>query len=229
MHPADDRPWFHAALRLLDLRSNDRVLVIGGDAEEVRAIAGSVGRRGSVTAACPDAEQAEAMAIGAPQHVEVLAHAVAGGERYGTFDALFVTAPWGPLLGNERYAALAKHNLRPGGRCVIDLPGLDMVPELGAALADAGWPRERLAPLRGVGDDLLADSLRDAGLRSVRGVLGSHLIRPQSPAELVERFAAPLGLSLSECTDLARTLVQRAATTGAFDVLVHRTRVQALR
>lgn len=229
MNGADDRPWFHAALRLLDLRANDRVLAIGCSADELRAIANSVGRRGTVTAAGADAQRAKALAMDAPQHVEVFAHSVSGSERYGTFDALFVTAPWGPLLDNARYAELAKHNLRPGGRCVLDLPGLEMVPELGLALTSVSCPRERLAPLRGVGDDVLADALRDAGLRSVRGVLGSHLIRPPSPADLVERFAAPLGLSAPECTDLARTLVQRAATTGPFDVLVHRTRVQALR
>ena len=38
MTAADDRPWFHAALRLLDLRAHDRVLAIGCAADEVRAL-----------------------------------------------------------------------------------------------------------------------------------------------------------------------------------------------
>jgi hypothetical protein len=231
MTPADEQqqPWFDAALQLLDLRPQDRVLAIGCDTAQVRALASSVGRRGAITVACGDRSYADAIAGEAPQQVEVFAHATTGTERYGTFDALLVTAPWGPLLATERYADLATHNLRPGGRCVIDLPGPDMVPELVAAALDAGWSRERFAPLHGIADDELAPGLRKAGLRGVRVVLGAHLLHPGSPGELVERFAPPLDLDLAECVDLSRALVRRSGGTGPFDVLVHRTRVQAIR
>ena len=229
MMPADGQPWFHAAVQLLDLRPQDRVLALSCDPGQARDLAALVGRRGEITVVSEQGRAAEAIADAAPPQVEVLAHAIDGSEQFGTFDALLVAPPFGPLLPSGYYGGLARRNLRPGGRCVIDLPGVDMVPELSAAGQDLGWPQSRLAALRGIGDDELAEVLRNAGLRSVHGLLGAHLLHMGAPHELVDRFAAALRLDAEQRLDLARALVRRSGGTGPIDVLVHRTRLQALR
>lgn len=207
MTPSDDEPWFHAALQLLDLRPQDRVLAIGCAPAQLHAIAAAVGKLGSVTGAHP-ADRARVS---------------------GLFDALIVLTTCGPAPSAGRHVEFALRHLRPGGRCVCDLPGRDMVPELGAAAAELGWPAARLGALHGIGDDDLAASLQNAGLRGVRGVLGSHLLRFAGPVDLVDRFAFALDLTDLERSDIERVLVARAGGTGPIDVLVHRTRLQAIR
>lgn len=229
MAQAGEQPWFHAAVRLLDVRRQDRVLAVHVDLGQARDLAALVGSRGQLLLVLRDRDDGEQLAaLGLPQ-VQVLVHALAGDERFGRFDALLVGPTTGPLLPLGAFADLARDNLRPGGRFVVDVPGADMVPELRTAANDLGWADERLAPLCGIADDHLVESLRNAGLRNVHGVLGAHLLRVASPAELVALFAPALGLDDDAAIDLAHALVRRNGGTGGMDALVHRTRVQGLR
>lgn len=58
---------------------------------------------------------------------------------------------------------------------------------------------------------------------------GSHLVHLESPFDLVDGFAPCLPITEAQRTELGQGLVRRLGTTGACDVVVHRTRVQALR
>ncbi|MBL9077665.1 MAG: hypothetical protein JNL08_09185 [Planctomycetes bacterium] len=229
MMPADGQPWFHAAVQLLGLRSRDRVLVLGGGARETSALARLVGSRGALTVVLDDRTAAEALAAQAPEHVEVLAHRSDGSERFGTFDAMLAAPRFGPLPQPATFAGLARHNLRPGGRCVVDVPAPEMLPEFGGAAADLGWPRAWLQPLRGLADDELAAALRDAGLRDVHNLLATHLVHAAAPLELVDLFADALPIDAERRVELAHALIRRRGSDGGLDALVHRTRAQAQR
>lgn len=223
--PPELQPWIAAAMALLDVRRQDRLLAIELGLAQVRALAASVGKSGQLTLVLHDRADAERIAELALPQVTVLAHTTGGGERFGTFDALVLTPTTGPLLAPGAYADLAKSNLRPGGRFVVDVPGPDMVPDLGAAAQELQWPEARWAPLRGLADDQLAEVLRNAGLREVTGVLGAHLLSLGTPGDLVFAFAEALDLNESERLDLTHALVRRRSGTGPCEVLVHRTRL----
>jgi SAM-dependent methyltransferase len=229
MPTANALPWDHAALQLLDLRAQDRVLAVSCGPRQVRDLLALIGRRGQLTVVHEQRAMAEAIAdLDLPQ-VDVLAHRVDGSETFGVFDALLVMPSWGPLLPVEVYAEMARVNLRPGGRCVVDVPATDMVPDLSAASEDLGWPRQRLAALRGVGDDALAQALRRSGMRGVKALLGSHLVHVVSPHEILDLFVDALLLGTDERLELDRALVRRSGGMGPADALVHRTRLQAIR
>ncbi len=229
MTQPDGQPWFHAALQLLDLRRQDRVLMLHAEPSQVRDATALVGGRGEVTVVQPDRATAEAIAAMALPQVEVLAHTTHGDEHFGSFDAVLVAPHWQLPWAKGAYAELPRRNLRPGGRLVFDLPAPDMLPNLSAACTDLGWPDERLALLRGLRDDELTDILRNAGLRRVQALLGTHLLNLDSPFALSEAFCDRLRLGEQERTELGRALVHRLGSTDAVDILVHRTRVQALR
>jgi SAM-dependent methyltransferase len=229
MQRADGQPWFLAALELLDLRRQDRVLVLDATPSQVRVVAAVVGSRGAVTVVEPERAPAEAIAAMDLPNVEVLAHRTSGTERFGAFDALLVAPLCAPPWPEAAFAELPRHNLRPGGRLVLDLPGPEMAPDLAAVWLERGLAPERLAPLRGIADDRLAALLRDAGLRRVQALLGSHLLAAESPFDHVDALTAALQTTDAERRDLGDALVRRLGTTGRAELLVHRTRVQALR
>jgi SAM-dependent methyltransferase len=229
MPPTPGQPWFHAALQLLDLRREDRVLAMHADPEQVRNLAGLIGKGGELTVLQPDRSLAEAIAALELPQVEVLAHATSGDERFGSFDAMLVAPRTQPDWMKGAYAELPRRNLRPGGRLVLDLPAPDMVPPLLAACRELGLHDAALAPLCGLRDDELADILRNAGLRRVQALLGSHLIHLESPFDLADAWGKTLQLTEAQVVELGQGLVRRLGSTDACDVLVHRTRVQALR
>lgn len=225
---SDPEPWMHAAIALLDVRRQDRLLACGVGVARARGLATLVGSEGELVVVCDQADAEQLAAMGLP-NVHVLAHPLAGDERFGTFDAMLVATTTGPLLPPGAYPDLARGNLRPGGRLVLDLPGLSMVPDLASAWSALDWPRERLSPLTGIADDELADTLRHAGMRNVHSVLGAHLLHAATPGDLVETFARALGLDDAEQLQLTHALVRGKGGTGPLDVLVHRTRISALR
>jgi len=226
---AEGRPWFHAAVQLLDLRAKDRVLALGVSAREAQALAHLVGTRGAVTVVRADRLAAEAMIEHLPGHVEVAVRRLDGSERFGTFDALLAAPPHGPLPAAADLGRIARHNLRPGGRCVVDLPAPEMLPELAGAALDLGWPASHLDRLRGVADDDLAAAMREAGLRGVHSLLASHLLHAGSPLELVDLFADALPVEPEQRVELAHAITRRRGRTTTVDAMAHRSRVQAQR
>ena len=224
----DPEPWLPAAIALLDVRRQDRLLACDVGAERARALAALVGKDGEMVVV-DDTMAAERLAAFDLPQVHALAHRLTGDEHFGTFDAMLITRPTGPLLPLGAYPELARRNLRPGGRLVIDLPGATMVPDLDAAWQSLGWDPERLQPLCGIADDVLAEALRNAGLRSVHSVLGAHLLHASTPDDVVEAFASALQIDDREQRELTHALVRTKGGHGPLDLLAHRTRLSALR
>lgn len=218
-------PWFHSAVERLDVRRRDRLLAIDCAIHEAHGLRRLIGSGGELILVLRDRTQAERVLECDWPEVRVLAHAADGGETFGSFDALLLAPATGPIPSTDACASLARRNLRPGGRFVIDLPAPDMVPDLRAAWCELGLDPERLAPLRGPEDVQLAEALRLAGLRNVHAALGSHLLHLTAPGDLVEAFAECLRLCEAERSDLLHGIVRRRQATGPLDVLVHRTQV----
>ncbi|HEB52564.1 MAG TPA: hypothetical protein ENI87_04830 [bacterium] len=221
--------WFGKAVELLGVRRGHRLLAIEPRLGEAVALRAAVGDTGELTLVLRARDRAEWLAERAWPQVRVLCHDVDGGETFGSFDALLIAPAAGPLLPPDGYAALARSNLRPGGRAVVDLPAPDMLPDLHKAWQQLGWDEERLRPFLGPDDVELADALRSAGMRSVQVADGTHLLHHPSPIELVATFADELDLNDDELGELARTIIHHRQDAGPIDALVHRTRVAAQR
>lgn len=229
MHADFRAPWFESAVARLDVQKGIRLLALMPGIDEARALCGALGKAGQLTTVMTDHHLAESLAKRDWPGLEVVLHEVRGGERFGTFDAMLVAAPTGPLLPCSAYAELARVNLRPGGRFVIDVPAPDMLPDLRSAWTQLGRDEEQLRPLTGPDDIELATALRAAGLRSVAAALGSHLVHVPSATELACAFAEPLGLGDDDCTEVGHAIVSLRQDAGPLDVLVHRTRVSGQR
>jgi len=229
MEVALAQPWFDSALERLQVRSDNRLLAIDPSIVAVTALRSLVGKGGELTLVVFDRDIAEQLAEHQWDRVTVLAHATTGDETFGAHDSLLIVPRTGPLLPIECYCTLARNNLRPGGRFLIDLPGEDMLPDLRLAWETLGWDEERLQPLRGASDVELANLARDAGLRSVHAALGSHLLHADSATDLAAAFAEELGLSDDEITQLGHEIVSKRQTDGPVDALVHRTQVAGQR
>lgn len=229
MHPTLATPWFDSAIARLEVRKGNRVLALGSQRDEARAIHSVVGKAGQLTLVLDERLLAEDLAERGWPGVRVLLHDIDGRETFGTFDSLLVVPSTGPLLMPTDYAELARNNLRPGGRFVVDTPGTEMVPDLFSAWRTLGWDEERLNALRGPDDVELSDALREAGLRGVESALGSHLLHVAAGAELVAAFADVLALDEQEETELAHAVVSHRKDAGPLDVLVHRTQVAGQR
>tara|TARA_R110002096_G_scaffold1787_2_gene9343 strand:+ start:287 stop:976 length:690 start_codon:yes stop_codon:yes gene_type:complete len=223
------RPWFDSALQRLEVRRGNRLLAIDPSIEEIAALRSVIGNAGELTLVVQDRQLAEELAEHQWPIVTVLAHETSGGETFGTNDSLLIAPRTGPLLPVEGYAQLARNNLRPGGRFVVDLPADNMVPDIRSAWHELGWDEERLHPLQGVSDVELTEAMRAAGLRSVESALGSHLLHAPAPAELAAGFADILGLDDDEITELGHAIVRLRQGDGPIDALVHRTQVSGQR
>jgi hypothetical protein len=226
---SDPEPWLPAAMSLLDARRQDRVLACGVGIAGFRQLAAAVGRDGQLVAVTAQAGTGQALAALDVPHVRVLVHALVGDERFGAFDAMLVAPGTGPLLPPGTYADLARQNLRPGGRLVVDVPGPSLVPDLDDACPELGLPAARLAALHGADDVAIADAMRHAGLRNVHATFGGHLVPGVAAGELVAAFTEALQLTDPEQRDLAHALVRRHRGADAFDVMLHRARMTALR
>lgn len=223
------RPWFDSALERLEVRRGNRLLAIDPSVQEVAALRSVLGNAGELTLVVQDRQLAEELAENQWPLVTVLAHETTGGECFGTNDSLLIAPRTGPLLPVEDYAQLARKNLRPGGRFVVDLPADNMVPDIRSAWHELSWDEERLQPLQGVSDVDLTEAMRTEGLRSVESALGSHLLHAPAPAEFAAGFAEVLGLDDVEITELGHAIVRLRQADGPIDALVHRTQVSGQR
>lgn len=224
-----EQPWFPEVLDLLDLRRNDRVLLITAQsAAHAAAVLQRVGSHGSVMVVEPSRKIARVVAESSPR-IEVVARTPTGEESFGSFDALlacpFTTHGWALSL----WANLARRNLRPGGRFAIDLPGERLCDDLRESWIGIGGGEQELLALTGTAEKDLATALRQGGLRMVSASMGTHIVRLDSPHALAALGARLLGCKGAEREELGLALTRRLRTTGTVEVVFHRTRVHGIR
>lgn len=225
------QPWIASALELVDLRREDRVLVVGLDQRaHLSGIRRAVGSDGTVLVVEPRASAARELA----EHceVDVIVRRPTGDERFGTFDAAIATTMTNQDQALTVWSRLVTRNLRPGGRFVIDLPGEVLCEDLVTAWSAIGGDDDALRPLRGPAEAVLADVLRQAGLRRVEVVLGTHLVRLDGPLALARLGWDLMAIGDAPTTrreDLGLALVQRLGTTGPLEIVFKRTCVHGIR
>lgn len=224
-----DYPWFPEVMELLDLRRRDRVLLMTAQhPRHVRSVLQCVGTQGDVLVVDPSRKVATEVVEAVPE-VEVLALIPTGDEVFGRFDA-FLACPLGmPDWPLELWASVTRNNLRPGGRFAIDLPGEELCEDISSCWLEIGGVVESLMPVRGPGEQKLAASLRQGGLRMVAAAMGTHLVRVDSPHTLAGLGARLLRADRDQQEDLGLALTRRLRTTGAVEVVFHRTRVHGIR
>jgi hypothetical protein len=223
------QPWLDDALEQLDLRRDDRCLVLTCPTPaHVAAVSRVVGKTARIVVVEPDQELAEFAARGKHENLEVLAYEPEGHERFGTFDALLAcpltTIGWSIEVWTELIVA----NLRPGGRFVLDLPAETLCDPLIRAWSQVEGEPRALEQITGPSESELAETLRRRGLRGVEASMGTHLAHLESPYVLAE-FVGSLIEDPEMQANLARTLVEQMQTTDGVDVVFHRTRVHGLR
>ena len=228
---ADDieHPWFPEVMDLLDLRRQDRVLLVTAQRTGyVKAVLQRIGSQGDVVLVEPSDERATEVAA-ALSRVEVIARVPTGEERFGSFDALLACPLGMPNWPLSLWTGVTLRNLRPGGRFAIDLPGEEFCEDLSACWLEIGGAEEDLEPLRGPAERDLATSLRQGGLRMVAAAMGTHVVRMDSPHTLASLGAALLGTGPDQQEELGIALSRRLRTTESVEVVFHRTRVHGIR
>lgn len=223
------QPWLEDSLEQLNLRKRDRCLVLScPTSAHVGAVSRLVGRTATIVVVEPDLSLAELASQGKHEDLKVLNCTPVGGERFGTFDALLAcpltTMGWSLTL----WADLILHNLRPGGRFVLDLPAETMCDPLRRAWERIGGAEEALEPISGPPEEEVANVLRRVGLRSVEPSMGTHLVTLESPYTL-SGFLHGLWTDDGLHADLEIALVETLQTTREIDVVFQRTRVHGLR
>lgn len=222
-------PWFPEVMELLDLRRRDRVLVINAQHPRfIKSVLQCVGTKGDVLVVDPNRKVATEVVEALPE-VEVIALAPTGEEVFGRFDALLACPLGMPDWPLELWAGIAQNNLRPGGRFAIDLPGEELCEDISACWLEIAGGEESLLPLRGPAEQTLATSLRQGGLRMVAAAMGTHLVRVDSPHTLASLGAQLLRADRDQQEELGIALTRRLRTTGAVEVVFHRTRVHGIR
>lgn len=223
-------PWFARAVQAIDLRRKDRLLlVLPGSVAAAKAVRPLVGSQGAITVLEPQRKVAEAIAAQV-EAVDVLALEPTPDERFGAFDAVLAAPFAGPLPEVAVWGGLLAHNLRPGGRFVVDLPAPDPLPDATAAAA-ALDPKlaAQLQALAGPPLDELTAVLQQAGMRRVEPLLGTHLLQLSSPLDLVDLVATACRLADEERSALLDALTRRLQSTAACETLLHRTALAGMR
>ena len=228
------QPWLADALELLDLRRKDRVLVFSAPTPaHVAAVRQSIGRAGRTVVIEPQRELAEELAArmgdDVDGDVEVLSVMPSGEESYGSFDACLACPLHTMGLPVQFWGNLFSHNLRPGGRFVLDLPGEEMSDKTARCWVRSGGEPEALANLRGPGKQDLAKALETSGLRNVSASSATHLVQLENPFVLAQLMAELSGTDTEAVEDFGRTLVEDLKTAVEVELALHRTRAHGLR
>ncbi len=228
--PLEHQPWLVEDLERLNIRRGDRVIQLTAQARpQTHAILELLGPDGTLLVVEPDRYAADRVRAFDHLGLTVLAYEPGGEERFGMFDAMLACPTklndW-PL---DTWGQLACANLRPGGRFVVDLPGEPLCDVLAEAWQSIGGDEEALKVWRGPSEAELAESLQRLGLRTVEGVIGTHLMHIDS-AHALARFAGEsLGCDDEIVDRLHHVIAERLGTTGRSDVLFRRTRVHGMR
>ena len=170
--PSDLRhePWFAEALGRLGGLRGSRVIQIYGNVARTMALLEAIGGGGHLLVLEPNAFDAATIEESIDHDgLHVVAYRPDGDEVFGQHDALVAS----PMVVDDhalnRWAQMARANLRPGGRFVFDLPGVQHCSAIADAWHEIGAPEDLLAPWNGPSDSALARVLRAKNFRQVEG------------------------------------------------------------
>lgn len=194
MHPAAEHlpAWLAESVASLAVTRGERVLVADTvPANAAAQILRSVGAKGIVVLATRRPPRTLREIAAAIPGLEVLDLHLSGDDRedLGRFDAFFAA----PVLPGpdppDRFANIARHALRVGGRAVVDLPGPGINDDLSACLGAA----DAHAESAGYDADAVRAALVAVGLRDVVVTARTCLELMADPSTLVELAAAAIG------------------------------------
>lgn len=229
MTPDAVQPWLRDALDLAALRPGERVLELTAhEPLATRAILDVVGSKGLVVAVEPDADRAERVRALPDSNLHVITLEPDGEMEFGRFDVAFACPGSDPGWPLERWGEIVRRALRPGGRFVLDLPSERTSELLETAWARAGGDPAELERWHGPSESDAARALRDAGLRRVESVVGTHFARFDSPFELAE-FAALPDSAPEFVEALGLALADALGSRDAVEIVLRRTRLHGMR
>lgn len=223
-------PWFEDVLARAHLRKGARVLQLTANSSaQARAVLARIGTEGSLTVIEPDRYRAARVDTVEHDGLSVLAYEPDGHESFGVHDAVIACPPVVPSWPLNRWGDIAIHNLRPGGRLVIDLPGEKHCETVSDAWKEIAGPPDRFGPWNGPNEIALAKLLRADGLREVEPHVSTHLVRFENPHDLARRVGRLLDVNEDVVASLQLALARRLGTNEAMELLFRRTRVCAMR
>jgi hypothetical protein len=224
------QPWFAEAITHARLRHGARVLQLfaHGD-EQTRVVLARIGDRGTLTVVDPDRYRAgRVMELDHPG-LAVLGYEPDGEESFGIHDAMLACPPvlddW-PL---NRWGELALHNLRPGGRIVLDLPGQQHCEVLSELWKEIHGPIERLGRWSGPAPKALAKLLHADGLREIEASETTHLVQFTNASEAATWCGSLLDASDELIASLRLAIARRFRTDADIELVFRRGRVLAMR
>ncbi len=224
------QPWFAEAVGRLHLRKGARVLMLTASAPDLCAhVLASVGNDGHVTVLEPDVERAHHAEQLEHPGLAVLAYRPEGGETFGQHDALVACPATDRDWPMNLWGEVAKHNLRPGGRFVIDLPGVRHCEMIETAWQEIGAPADGLKAWNGPSETAMARLLRADGLRSIEAGVSAHIVAFASPHDAAAVACGRLNAGAEIAEGLQLALAKRFGTHTEVELLFRRTRVTGMR
>ncbi len=196
MHSSAQRvpAWLAASMATLALRRGERVLVCDDlPANAAAQLARSVGSTGIVVVAVRRPRVDLHEVAGATRNLRVVDVHLTAASRHdlGRFDACLAAPTLACAEPAARFAGVARHGLRLGGRLVLDLPGPGVNDDLHRCLAESGHARcVEAGTLAGYAVDAVREALESAGLRDVAAHLLASMETLDDAAALVEMAAA---------------------------------------
>ncbi|MEY2715803.1 MAG: hypothetical protein RIT24_2146 [Planctomycetota bacterium] len=213
------------------MRKSERVLLcLSRSAATASAVRGLLSRAGHLTVV--ETRWSTSHEVGG--HLDQTACIVGDvepGAQVGRFDVVIVN----PLAPAPRdawvWADFVAKNLRPGGRYCIDLPAPDPAPDALAAARDSNLPCADAIATRFQGptvEDLVA-ALKRSGVRSAEAMLGTQLVRFESPYDIAELLGTELRLDADHATDLGEAIARRCKTSATVEIRMQRSMVVGMR
>lgn len=224
------QPWFEDALRAAALSAGRRVLMLSAfGAEQAEAVLAALGESGTLTVVEPDRYRAAALSGLDHPGLAVLGYRPDGDENFGVHDCVIAVPPVLDDWPMNHWGSLARHNLRPGGRLVLDLPHTRHCEILTEVMAECGVPQHRAARIGGVDDRGLARLLRAEGLRGIESHMTTHLVPFETTHAAATHAGELLGLDGDAIAGLHLALTRRLGSHDAVELPFHRTRATAMR
>lgn len=227
---SDFPPWLLDRLEAVDLRRTDRVLLcLPGSAAVASAIRGRL-NRDCLTVL--ESNRASAQEIHRSLSDLDLGYGdVSPEQSLGIYDVVIAAPIAPPPRSTEVWTHFVARHLRPGGRYVLDLPSPDPMPDVLAAARDANLPCAETIHRRfcGPAPEELAVAMRNSRVRKAETLLGTHLVRFDSPFDVAQELCALLRLPEDDATQLGEAIARRCQSTTTIELRVMRSAVTGMR